>query len=47
VTRYEIRARSLGEILDAGLWLLRDHGRVLVGTAAVLHERRRRLACRP
>ena len=34
---YEIRAMSLGEILDAGLWLLRDHGRVLVGAAAVLH----------
>ena len=37
MTRYEIRAMSLGEILDAGLWLLRDHGRVLVGAAAVLH----------
>ena len=35
--RYEIRAMSLGEILDAGLWLLRDHARVLVGAAAVLH----------
>lgn len=33
----EVRARSFGEILDAGLWLLRDHGRVLVGAAAVVH----------
>ena len=37
MTRYKIRAMSLGEILDAGLWLLRDHGRVLVAAAAVLH----------
>jgi hypothetical protein len=28
---------SLGEILDGGFWLLRDHARVLVGAAAVLH----------
>ena len=35
--KYEIRAMSLGEMLDGGLWLLRDHARVLVGAAALLH----------
>lgn len=35
--QYEIRAMSLGEILDTGLRLLRNHFVPLVGTAALLY----------
>jgi len=35
--RYEIRAMSLGEILDTGFRLLRDHFGLLVGIGAVLY----------
>jgi hypothetical protein len=35
--RYEVRAMSFAEILDAGFRLLRDHFALLVGIAAVLY----------
>src|SRR5713101_6531093 len=35
--RYEIRAMSFGEILDAGFQLLRSHARVLIGISALLN----------